>query len=150
MLSSDDVHFIFQGRFSIGYCDYDLRLCQETTVDIFHTKHTKTLWFIWPYFHFFSISCDLIYILALTNNRCTVLLDLSAVYYSFLSGFFNPSISTNAWFCTLWCIYSIYSALFVVYTKLFKNYLYGWAFLFFWMDVLWCHNSFKIILKVLL
>ncbi|CAB1346454.1 unnamed protein product [Coregonus sp. 'balchen'] len=31
------------GRFSIGYCDYDLRQCQETTVDIFHTKHTKTL-----------------------------------------------------------------------------------------------------------
>ncbi|KAM3608089.1 uncharacterized protein V6R79_018951 [Siganus canaliculatus] len=32
-----------KGRFSIGYCDYDLRQCQETTVDIFHTKHTKTL-----------------------------------------------------------------------------------------------------------
>ncbi|KAK7882423.1 hypothetical protein WMY93_028597 [Mugilogobius chulae] len=32
-----------KGRFSIGYCDYDLRLCHETTVDIFHTKHTKTL-----------------------------------------------------------------------------------------------------------
>ncbi|MEQ2198381.1 MIT domain-containing protein 1 [Xenoophorus captivus] len=32
-----------QGRFSIGYCDYDLRRCQETSVDIFHTKHTKTL-----------------------------------------------------------------------------------------------------------
>lgn len=32
-----------QGRFSIGYCDYDLRQCHETTVDIFHTKHTKTL-----------------------------------------------------------------------------------------------------------
>lgn len=32
-----------QGRFSIGYCDYDLRQCQETTVDIFHNKHTKTL-----------------------------------------------------------------------------------------------------------
>ncbi|KAM6985825.1 MIT domain-containing protein 1 [Aplochiton taeniatus] len=31
------------GRFSIGYCDYDLRQCQETTVDIFHTKHTKAL-----------------------------------------------------------------------------------------------------------
>ncbi|XP_068185673.1 MIT domain-containing protein 1 isoform X2 [Antennarius striatus] len=31
------------GRFSIGYCDYDLRQCHETTVDIFHTKHTKTL-----------------------------------------------------------------------------------------------------------
>ncbi|XP_071775873.1 MIT domain-containing protein 1 isoform X2 [Centroberyx gerrardi] len=32
-----------KGRFSIGYCDYDLRQCQETSVDIFHTKHTKTL-----------------------------------------------------------------------------------------------------------
>ncbi|XP_051998793.1 MIT domain-containing protein 1-like [Xyrauchen texanus] len=31
-----------KGRFSIGYCDYDLRECHETTVDIFHTKHTKT------------------------------------------------------------------------------------------------------------
>ncbi|NXO04666.1 MITD1 protein, partial [Rhinopomastus cyanomelas] len=30
-----------QGRFSIGYCDLDLRPCHETTVDIFHTKHTK-------------------------------------------------------------------------------------------------------------
>ncbi|XP_073329789.1 MIT domain-containing protein 1 isoform X2 [Pagrus major] len=32
-----------KGRFSIGFCDYDLRQCHETTVDIFHTKHTKTL-----------------------------------------------------------------------------------------------------------
>ncbi|XP_029386664.1 MIT domain-containing protein 1 isoform X3 [Echeneis naucrates] len=32
-----------KGRFSVGYCDYDLRHCQETTVDIFHTKHTKAL-----------------------------------------------------------------------------------------------------------
>lgn len=32
-----------KGRFSIGYCDYDLRQCHETNVDIFHTKHTKTL-----------------------------------------------------------------------------------------------------------
>ncbi|XP_006638988.1 MIT domain-containing protein 1 isoform X1 [Lepisosteus oculatus] len=31
-----------QGKFSIGYCDFDLRQCQETTVDIFHTKHTRT------------------------------------------------------------------------------------------------------------
>ncbi|XP_078078036.1 MIT domain-containing protein 1 isoform X3 [Mustelus asterias] len=30
-----------QGRFSIGYCDFDLRQCHETTVDIFHIKHTK-------------------------------------------------------------------------------------------------------------
>ncbi|XP_019380588.1 PREDICTED: MIT domain-containing protein 1 [Gavialis gangeticus] len=32
-----------QGRFSIGYCDFDLRPCHETTVDIFHTKHTKKI-----------------------------------------------------------------------------------------------------------
>lgn len=32
-----------KGRFSIGYCDFDLRECHETSVDIFHTKHTKTL-----------------------------------------------------------------------------------------------------------
>lgn len=31
-----------KGRFSIGFCDYDLRQCHETSVDIFHTKHTKT------------------------------------------------------------------------------------------------------------
>ncbi|CAG05794.1 unnamed protein product [Tetraodon nigroviridis] len=37
------IRHIHQGRFSVGYCDYDLRHCQETTVDIFHTKHTKTL-----------------------------------------------------------------------------------------------------------
>ncbi|KAJ8350319.1 hypothetical protein SKAU_G00254490 [Synaphobranchus kaupii] len=30
-----------QGRFSIGYCDYNLRQCHETTVDVFHTKHTR-------------------------------------------------------------------------------------------------------------
>ncbi|XP_067890006.1 MIT domain-containing protein 1 isoform X2 [Heterodontus francisci] len=30
-----------QGRFSIGYCDFDLRQCHETTVDIFHINHTK-------------------------------------------------------------------------------------------------------------
>ncbi|NWX84529.1 MITD1 protein, partial [Nothoprocta pentlandii] len=30
-----------EGRFSIGYCDFDLRPCHETTVDVFHTKHTK-------------------------------------------------------------------------------------------------------------
>lgn len=43
MLSSDCC--VQQGRFSIGYCDYDLRHCHETSVDIFHTKHTKTLWY---------------------------------------------------------------------------------------------------------
>lgn len=32
-----------EGRFSIGYCDFDLRPCHETTVDVFHTKHTKKM-----------------------------------------------------------------------------------------------------------
>ncbi|NXB81901.1 MITD1 protein, partial [Donacobius atricapilla] len=32
-----------QGRFSIGCCDFDLRPCHETTVDVFHTKHTKKM-----------------------------------------------------------------------------------------------------------
>ncbi|XP_027712422.1 MIT domain-containing protein 1 isoform X1 [Vombatus ursinus] len=32
-----------QGRFTLGYCDFDLRLCHETTVDIFHTRHTKKI-----------------------------------------------------------------------------------------------------------
>ncbi|XP_043928108.1 MIT domain-containing protein 1 isoform X1 [Protopterus annectens] len=32
-----------ESRFAIGYCDYDLRQCYETTVDIFHAKHTKAL-----------------------------------------------------------------------------------------------------------
>ncbi|XP_023655416.1 MIT domain-containing protein 1 isoform X2 [Paramormyrops kingsleyae] len=31
-----------KGRFTIGYCDFDLRQCQETTVDVFHTKHTRS------------------------------------------------------------------------------------------------------------
>ncbi|NXD57153.1 MITD1 protein, partial [Corvus moneduloides] len=30
-----------KGHFSIGYCDFDLRPCHETTVDVFHTKYTK-------------------------------------------------------------------------------------------------------------
>lgn len=30
-----------QSRFSIGYCDYDLRPCYETSVDIFHNNHTR-------------------------------------------------------------------------------------------------------------
>lgn len=32
-----------QGHFSLGYCDLDLRPCHETTVDIFHNKHTKKI-----------------------------------------------------------------------------------------------------------
>ncbi|XP_011825005.1 PREDICTED: MIT domain-containing protein 1 isoform X2 [Mandrillus leucophaeus] len=32
-----------QSRFSLGYCDFDLRPCHETTVDIFHKKHTKNI-----------------------------------------------------------------------------------------------------------
>ncbi|XP_006887914.1 PREDICTED: MIT domain-containing protein 1 [Elephantulus edwardii] len=32
-----------QGRFTLGYCDLDLRPCRETTVEIFHNKHTKMI-----------------------------------------------------------------------------------------------------------
>ncbi|TKC41881.1 hypothetical protein EI555_011394 [Monodon monoceros] len=32
-----------QSRFSLGYCDFDLRPCHETTVDIFHNKHTQKI-----------------------------------------------------------------------------------------------------------
>ncbi|XP_006870812.1 PREDICTED: MIT domain-containing protein 1 [Chrysochloris asiatica] len=32
-----------KGKFSLGYCDFDLRPCHETTVDIFHTNHTKKI-----------------------------------------------------------------------------------------------------------
>ncbi|KFP62547.1 MIT domain-containing protein 1, partial [Cariama cristata] len=32
-----------QGHFSIGSCDFDLRRCHETTVDVFHIKHTKKM-----------------------------------------------------------------------------------------------------------
>ncbi|XP_065783514.1 MIT domain-containing protein 1 isoform X1 [Muntiacus reevesi] len=32
-----------QSRFYLGYCDFDLRPCHETTVDIFHNKHTKKI-----------------------------------------------------------------------------------------------------------
>ncbi|XP_066123920.1 MIT domain-containing protein 1 isoform X2 [Saccopteryx bilineata] len=32
-----------QGRFSLGYCDFDLRPCYETTVDIFHDKHIRKI-----------------------------------------------------------------------------------------------------------
>ncbi|XP_038613224.1 MIT domain-containing protein 1 isoform X2 [Tachyglossus aculeatus] len=32
-----------QGRFSLGFCDLDLRPCHETTVDIFHAEHTKKI-----------------------------------------------------------------------------------------------------------
>ncbi|NXP89887.1 MITD1 protein, partial [Passerina amoena] len=32
-----------KGLFSIGYCDFDLRPCRETTVDVIFTKHTKKM-----------------------------------------------------------------------------------------------------------
>ncbi|NXE60538.1 MITD1 protein, partial [Calcarius ornatus] len=32
-----------KGLFSIGYCDFDLRPCRETTVDVILTKHTKKM-----------------------------------------------------------------------------------------------------------
>ncbi|XP_019066067.1 MIT domain-containing protein 1 isoform X4 [Fukomys damarensis] len=32
-----------QGRFFLGFCDFDLRPCHETTVDIFHNRHTRKI-----------------------------------------------------------------------------------------------------------
>ncbi|XP_030836133.1 MIT domain-containing protein 1 [Strongylocentrotus purpuratus] len=34
-------YFKRTGQYSIGFCDMDLRRCHETTVDVFHSKHTK-------------------------------------------------------------------------------------------------------------
>ena len=31
-----------EGRFSIGYCDYDLRKCYATTIDIFHSSTVRS------------------------------------------------------------------------------------------------------------
>lgn len=36
-----DIYKPTENKFSIGFCDYDLRKCQETTVDIFHRKFVK-------------------------------------------------------------------------------------------------------------
>lgn len=33
-----DIYKAAAGKFSLGYCDYELRRCHETTVDIFHKK----------------------------------------------------------------------------------------------------------------
>ena len=30
------------GKFAVGYCDFDLRPCHSTTVDIFHRTRTKS------------------------------------------------------------------------------------------------------------
>lgn len=34
-----DIYKATDSKFSIGYCDFDLRKCHATTVDIFHSKH---------------------------------------------------------------------------------------------------------------
>lgn len=36
-----DIYKPARSKFSIGYCDYDLRPCHETTIDIFHSKDVK-------------------------------------------------------------------------------------------------------------
>ena len=33
-----------QGTFTIGFNDYDLRPCHETTIEIFHKLNTKAMW----------------------------------------------------------------------------------------------------------
>ncbi|XP_074651734.1 MIT domain-containing protein 1-like [Tubulanus polymorphus] len=37
-----DIYKPTETKFSIGSCDFSLRHCHETTIDIFHRKHTKT------------------------------------------------------------------------------------------------------------
>ncbi|XP_052796929.1 MIT domain-containing protein 1-like [Mya arenaria] len=37
-----DMYKATQGKFVIGFCDFDLRKCHETTIDIFHQKHLNT------------------------------------------------------------------------------------------------------------
>ncbi|KAK3599537.1 hypothetical protein CHS0354_006672 [Potamilus streckersoni] len=37
-----DIYKAAEGKFSIGFCDLDLRQCRETTVDIFKSKNVKT------------------------------------------------------------------------------------------------------------
>ena len=37
-------YFKRTGQYSIGFCNMDLRRCHETTIDIFHRKHTKDSW----------------------------------------------------------------------------------------------------------
>lgn len=34
-------YFVNCGKFSIGYCNFNLRHCHETTIDIFHSKQLK-------------------------------------------------------------------------------------------------------------
>ncbi|XP_076467702.1 MIT domain-containing protein 1-like [Babylonia areolata] len=36
-----DIYKPTENKFCIGFCDFDLRLCHETTVDIFHRKFVK-------------------------------------------------------------------------------------------------------------
>ena len=36
-----DIYKATDSKFCIGFCDYDLRKCHATTVDIFHRKHVN-------------------------------------------------------------------------------------------------------------
>jgi len=36
-----DIYKATDGKFSIGFCDFDLRSCHKTTVDIFHTNYVN-------------------------------------------------------------------------------------------------------------
>lgn len=37
-----DIYKATEGKFVIGFCDFDLRKCHETTVDIFHRKNMNS------------------------------------------------------------------------------------------------------------
>lgn len=45
-----DIYQAADGKFSIGYCDFDLRRCHETTVDIFHKKSVKANAAMWTWY----------------------------------------------------------------------------------------------------
>lgn len=36
-----DIYKAAESKFSIGFCDFDLRPCHQTTIDIFNRKYMK-------------------------------------------------------------------------------------------------------------
>lgn len=55
-----------QSHLSLGYCDFDLRPGHETTVDIFHNRHTQKLSGYWVFFFYFG---QIIPIMCEFNNK---------------------------------------------------------------------------------
>ena len=46
-------------KFCLGFCDFDLRQCHKTTIDIMHRKHTKSADLRWSMHRKHSKSADL-------------------------------------------------------------------------------------------